>query len=80
MLFMTSIKENLSLGQKSQSTTATEMEEAARVANTYSIIIKLSHGYYTPGSGTEGGEGVRWPREMPRCGGCGVRGSREEDA
>nr|CAB3483843.1 unnamed protein product [Digitaria exilis] len=46
-LFATSIKENLLLGRDSESTTQAEMEEAARVANAHSFIIKLPKGYDT---------------------------------
>ncbi|CAD6265116.1 unnamed protein product [Miscanthus lutarioriparius] len=46
-LFATSIKENLLLGRDSQSATQAEMEEAARVANAHSFIIKLPDGYDT---------------------------------
>ncbi|KAJ1269703.1 hypothetical protein BS78_07G231700 [Paspalum vaginatum] len=46
-LFATSIKENLLLGRESQSATQAEMEEAARVANAHSFIIKLPQGYDT---------------------------------
>ncbi|XP_062195951.1 ABC transporter B family member 1-like [Phragmites australis] len=46
-LFATSIKENLLLGRESQSATQAEMEEAARVANAHSFIIKLPDGYDT---------------------------------
>jgi ATP-binding cassette, subfamily B (MDR/TAP), member 1 len=46
-LFATSIKENLLLGRDSQSATPAEMEEAARVANAHSFIIKLPDGYDT---------------------------------
>nr|AFP44681.1 hypothetical protein [Eragrostis tef] len=46
-LFATSIKENLLLGRDSQSATLAEMEEAARVANAHSFIIKLPDGYDT---------------------------------
>lgn len=46
-LFATSIRENLLLGRDSQSATLAEMEEAARVANAHSFIIKLPDGYDT---------------------------------
>ena len=46
-LFATSIKENLLLGRESESATQAEMEEAARVANAHSFIIKLPDGYDT---------------------------------
>ncbi|CAO2169944.1 unnamed protein product [Urochloa humidicola] len=46
-LFATSIKENLLLGRDSESATQAEMEEAARVANAHSFIIKLPQGYDT---------------------------------
>ncbi|XP_062191556.1 ABC transporter B family member 1-like [Phragmites australis] len=46
-LFATSIKENLLLGRESQGATQAEMEEAARVANAHSFIIKLPDGYDT---------------------------------
>ncbi|KAG2580798.1 hypothetical protein PVAP13_6NG364900 [Panicum virgatum] len=46
-LFATSIKENLLLGRDSVSATQAEMEEAARVANAHSFIIKLPDGYDT---------------------------------
>ena len=46
-LFATSIKENLLLGRDSQSATQAEMEEAARVANAHSFIVKLPDGYDT---------------------------------
>ena len=46
-LFATSIKENLLLGRDSQSATQAEMEEAARVANAHSFVIKLPDGYDT---------------------------------
>lgn len=46
-LFATSIKENLLLGRESHSATQAEMEEAARVANAHSFIIKLPDGYDT---------------------------------
>jgi ATP-binding cassette subfamily B (MDR/TAP) protein 1 len=46
-LFATSIKENLLLGRDSQSATQAEIEEAARVANAHSFIIKLPDGYDT---------------------------------
>ncbi|CAA7390833.1 unnamed protein product [Spirodela intermedia] len=44
-LFATSIKENLLLGR--QEATQVEIEEAARVANAHSFIIKLPEGYDT---------------------------------
>ncbi|XP_047061877.1 ABC transporter B family member 1 [Lolium rigidum] len=44
-LFATSIRENLLLGR--DSATQVEMEEAARVANAHSFIIKLPDGYDT---------------------------------
>jgi hypothetical protein len=44
-LFGTSIRENLLLGR--DSATQVEMEEAARVANAHSFIIKLPDGYDT---------------------------------
>ncbi|KAL6859205.1 hypothetical protein ACP4OV_018207 [Aristida adscensionis] len=46
-LFATSIRENLLLGRDSQSATQAEMEEAARVANAHSFIIKLPDAYDT---------------------------------
>jgi ATP-binding cassette subfamily B (MDR/TAP) protein 1 len=46
-LFATSIKENLLLGRESETATQAEMEEAARVANAHSFIIKLPQGYDT---------------------------------
>ncbi|CAL5000394.1 unnamed protein product [Urochloa decumbens] len=46
-LFATSIKENLLLGRDSESATQAEMEEAARVANAHSFIVKLPQGYDT---------------------------------
>ncbi|OEL30972.1 ABC transporter B family member 1 [Dichanthelium oligosanthes] len=46
-LFATSIKENLLLGRESEGATQAEMEEAARVANAHSFIIKLPEGYDT---------------------------------
>ena len=44
-LFATSIRENLLLGREEAS--QVEMEEAARVANAHSFIIKLPDGYDT---------------------------------
>ena len=44
-LFATSIRENLLLGR--EEATQVEMEEAARVANAHSFIIKLPDGYDT---------------------------------
>ncbi|CAL5014182.1 unnamed protein product [Urochloa decumbens] len=46
-LFATSIRENLLLGRDSETATQAEMEEAARVANAHSFIIKLPQGYDT---------------------------------
>lgn len=42
-LFATSIRENLLLGR--EDATQVEIEEAARVANAHSFIIKLQDGY-----------------------------------
>ena len=42
-LFATTIRENLLLGQ--ENATQVEIEEAARVANAHSFIIKLPDGY-----------------------------------
>jgi ATP-binding cassette, subfamily B (MDR/TAP), member 1 len=44
-LFATTIKENLLLGR--EDATQVEIEEAARVANAHSFIIKLPDGYDT---------------------------------
>lgn len=44
-LFATTIKENMLLGRPDA--TQVEMEEAARVANAHSFIIKLPDGYDT---------------------------------
>lgn len=46
-LFATTIKENLLLGRDSTTATPAEMEEAARVANAHSFIIKLPDAYDT---------------------------------
>ncbi|KAK3124161.1 hypothetical protein QOZ80_8AG0641320 [Eleusine coracana subsp. coracana] len=46
-LFATTIKENLLLGRDSNTATTAEMEEAARVANAHSFIIKLPDAYDT---------------------------------
>jgi ABC-type multidrug transport system fused ATPase/permease subunit len=44
-LFATTIKENILLGR--EDATQVEIEEAARVANAHSFIIKLPDGYDT---------------------------------
>jgi len=44
-LFATSIKENILLGRPDA--TQEEIEEAARVANAHSFIVKLPDGYDT---------------------------------
>ncbi|OVA06958.1 ABC transporter [Macleaya cordata] len=60
-LFATSIKENMLLGRPDA--TQVEIEEAARVANAHSFIVKLSEGYDTQvgerGSQLSGGQKQR---------------------
>lgn len=46
-LFATTIRENLLLGRADGAATQAELEEAARVANAHSFIVKLPDGFDT---------------------------------
>lgn len=46
-LFATTIRENLLLGRADGTATQAELEEAARVANAHSFIVKLPDGFDT---------------------------------